>query len=90
MSDKLKMGETHTEFVCDECEDQPHFLREELAKHVKEVHGIDPKTKGKRKMLMHLDSTEYARSTYEWNIAGLKLREFAIYRRAADDMMRFA
>lgn len=90
IDNELKMGETHTEWICTCCEGEPHFLHKEFVEHVKTIHGIEPGTQGTRKMLMHLDEQEYARSTYEWTIGEFTFTQLSIHRRAEDDMMRWA
>ena len=86
----MEWGETHTEWVCKNCDDEPHLLTDEFKEHIRTVHKIKKGTEGTRKMLIHLDGQDYWRSTYEWTFEGLNFLQLILGRRAEDDMMRYA
>lgn len=50
------------------------FTHDEFKSHLLDDHKVDvnEKTQGTKKMLMHLDGSDYFSSQYEWEIAGVK------------------
>ena len=77
-------------WVCPNCPDNPEFEHEAMMKHLKEVHGIDPKTiKGKKSMLMHLDGDTWFSWDYEWEIGDLKFLQHTCSKRTRSDAMHW-
>lgn len=62
---------------CMECEGNPEFESPEMWKHMKEVHGFDPKTtKGTRSTIMSLDGSGFYQNTFEYEVNGMKFLKF--------------
>ncbi len=56
-------------WTCPQCEGNPEFDHPQMMKHLAEVHQIDPKTtKGTKRMMMHVDGSDFYASQYEWTI----------------------
>lgn len=68
---KTREGEWNL-FKCLSCKGEPEFTPEELKAHLQDTHGIT-ETKGTRRMIFHLDGTDFFQSEYEWQIGEVKL-----------------
>ena len=69
--------QTTRTWKCLECEGQPEFEHLEMMKHMREIHGFEPKTSnGTRELVMCLDGSGFYHHTYEIIINGMKFREF--------------
>ena len=70
-------GSSFNMWKCLECDGEPEFYHDEMMKHFREVHQIEPKTaKGTRQMTMHLDGRDWYQSNYEIDIDGKKFMNF--------------
>lgn len=59
-------------FNCENCQTRD-FIEgyEAMVQHLQEVHGIDAKTaKCTRRMVMHLDGSEYSVTNFQWTVQG--------------------
>lgn len=91
MSKKFKSKEVEPSntWKCCSCS-EAEFQHAEMMMHLKDVHGIDPKTaKGNRRMLMHMDGDTWFSWQYEWTIGDIKAIQHTISPRSKDDMMRY-
>lgn len=62
---------------CLECEGNPEFEHPDMMKHMREVHGFDPKTtKGTRSGLVFLDGAGFYQNTYKYEVNGMKFLKF--------------
>lgn len=92
MSKKTKSKEVKPSntWKCCACGDA-EFQHDEMMVHLKEHHGLDPKTvKGTRRMLMHLDGDTWFAYQWEWIIGDIKAIQHTVSPRSKDDMMRWA
>jgi uncharacterized protein YlaI len=78
-------------FVCSACKDAKPMVFEEFKHHLFTVHEIKAdQLNGSKKMVMHLDGTQYHSSVYEWElVTGLKFTQSITMARAKDDPMRY-
>lgn len=73
-------------WTCLACKENPDFEHKAMMTHIKDVHGIDPKnTKASRRMLMHIDGSDFYSSQYEWEINGLKFQQSTCNKRTGED-----
>ena len=73
-------------WVCPNCPGNPEFEHQAMMVHLKETHGIDVKTtKGTRRMLMHVDGSDFYSSAYEWEIKGLKFLNSTCHKRTGQN-----
>jgi hypothetical protein len=71
---------------CLSCNGEPEFEHGDMMKHLKEAHGIDPRTtKGSKKMLMHMDGDTWFSWDYEWGIGAVKAHQHTCQKRSAED-----
>jgi hypothetical protein len=61
-------------FKCLSCEGEPEFTPGELREHLKTVHNIT-EAKGNRRLVFHLDGSDFFQSDYEWKIGDVKLAQ---------------
>ncbi len=72
MKNMDKTADSFNIWQCESCEGQPEFEQADFEKHLKEVHGIDPKDmRGSRSMVLHIDGRDWYQTNYEWVIKGL-------------------
>ena len=75
-------------WCCPNCSKEPDFTHEAMMTHLKEAHGIDAKTtQGTKRMLMHIDGSDFYESQSEWTIAGLKFYQTTRNQRTGEDAM---
>ena len=73
-------------WVCPNCKGNPQFEHAKMMAHIKDVHGVDPKTtKGERRLLMHADASDHFINDYEWTIDGKKYLQHVCQKRAPMD-----
>lgn len=80
MSTKNKV-EREENWYCDTCgsgHNGKPLKRSEAMAHLENAHKVKPPFKGKREMIMHIDSSDSYSSTYNWTIAGVKLTQALI------------
>jgi hypothetical protein len=82
---KTEQRKFGTFWKCLSCKDEPEFEHDGMMKHLKETHGIDPKTtKGTKKMLMHMDGDTWFSWDYEWEIGDVKAHQHTCQQRSAE------
>ena len=81
-------GKCIVEWICKECEGEPHFTHDEMMKHLTDVHGVDIKQPAESRMISHFDAREYFSSTYELTVNGMKFIKMVQCERDEDDIMR--
>lgn len=86
---KTKKEKTQRRFgsfwICPNCKDDPEFEHDAMMEHLKTVHNIDTKTKGTKRVLMHLDGDTWFSWDYEWEINGLKFNQHTCQKRSKED-----
>ena len=73
-------------WTCLNCEGNPEFEHKAMMTHLSDVHGIDTKkSKGTRRMLMHMDGDTWFSWSYEWEIDGKKFVQNTCQKRTGED-----
>jgi len=53
-------------FQCQLCADKPEFEAKDYPTHMRETHQLDSSAKYQKRMMRHLDATDWFESVYEW------------------------
>lgn len=88
---KEEEAESYNLFRCDQCSDHAEMVFEEFKHHLFSVHSLKAdQLKGKKQMIMHMDSTKWFSSTYKWTLEnGLTFHQYVQQARSKHDPMRY-
>lgn len=53
-------------FLCFLCEDKTEFNAGTFSAHLRDVHTVDAAQKYQKRMLSHMDATDWYQTDYEW------------------------
>jgi hypothetical protein len=74
---KTKEWKRTVSWKCLVCEGNPEFEHSDMMKHMREVHGFEPKTtKATKSALMCLDGQGFYQNTFEYEVNGMKFLKY--------------